>query len=171
MKLTSTLSSRPSPELEVIRLDEEPVLKTGDVRKGVCGFESHGFRSQSADDACRARSEKTTRSCGPAAKAAPPQGDDRWFESTQDHLSSEYANGRAARSAGCVAGSIPASVLARHCSPTAEAVVSKATQCEFESHQCQLKNQTRPRRAATSARHPVTVEIVVSHQIWGAWEG
>ena len=28
---------------------------------------------------------KTTRSCGLAAKAAPLQGDDRWFESTQDY--------------------------------------------------------------------------------------
>ena len=32
------------------------------------------------------------RSCGPAAKAAPLQGDDRWFESTQDYSMPRYAN-------------------------------------------------------------------------------
>jgi hypothetical protein len=36
------------------------------------------------------------RSCGLAAKAAPLQGDERWFESTQDYLAPRYANGRAA---------------------------------------------------------------------------
>jgi hypothetical protein len=30
-------------------------------------------------------STQALRSCGLAAKAAPLQGDDRWFESTQDH--------------------------------------------------------------------------------------
>ena len=31
-------------KLEVIRLDEEPVLKTGGCRNVACEFESHGFR-------------------------------------------------------------------------------------------------------------------------------
>ncbi len=35
----------PQLRTEVIRLDEEPVLKTGG-RTATCGFESHGFRSE-----------------------------------------------------------------------------------------------------------------------------
>ena len=56
----------------------------------------------------------------------------------------------------------------RHRSPTAEAVVSKATECEFESHRCYSTEKICPRRAAWSARHPVTVEIVGSNPIGGA---
>jgi hypothetical protein len=41
--------------------------------------------------------DNTTRSCGLAAKAAPLQGDDRWFESTQDYLGPDTPTGRAAR--------------------------------------------------------------------------
>ena len=36
------------------------------------------------------------RSCGPAARAAPLQGDDRWFESTQDYSGPDTPTGRAA---------------------------------------------------------------------------
>ena len=36
-------------------------------------------------------------SCGLAAKAAPLQGDDRWFESTQDYFGPDTPSGRAAR--------------------------------------------------------------------------
>ena len=36
-------------------------------------------------------------SCGPAAKAALLQGDDRWFESTQDYFGPDTPTGRAAR--------------------------------------------------------------------------
>ena len=35
-------------------------------------------------------------SCGPAARAAPLQGDDRWFESTQDYSGPDTPTGRAA---------------------------------------------------------------------------
>ena len=58
----------------------------------------------------------------------------------------------------------------RHRSPMAEAVVSKATKCEFKSHRCHSTgNTTRPRGAAGSARHPVTVQIVGSNPIGGAF--
>ena len=40
---------------------------------------------------------KYTRSCSPAAKAAPLQGDDRRFESVQDYSRPGYAKGKAAR--------------------------------------------------------------------------
>ena len=36
-------------------------------------------------------------SCGLAAKAAPLQGDERWFESTQDYFGPDTPSGRAAR--------------------------------------------------------------------------
>ena len=85
---------------EVIRPDEEPVLKTGAANHR-CGFESHGFRSR----------EPTTRAHGPTGRhrrrkpeirvrfpVSPlhtipwSSGDDfwptprqRWFESIRDH--------------------------------------------------------------------------------------
>ena len=71
-------------------------------------------------------STQATRSCGLAAKAAPLQGDDRWFESTQDHST-------------------------RHRSPTAEAVVSNTTQCEFESHRCYSGRFTKTRNPSRLA--------------------
>ena len=40
---------------------------------------------------------KRTRSCGPAAKAAPLQGNDRWFDSIRDHFGPDTPTGRAAR--------------------------------------------------------------------------
>ena len=83
-------------------LAKEPVLKTGG------GIQPLVSSSLTASAFWR-------WSCGLAAKAAPLQGDDRWFESTQDHSDTRT----------------------RHRSPTAEAVVSKATECEFESHRCQ----------------------------------
>ena len=58
---------------EVIRPDEEPVLKTGG------GLESLVSSSLTAS-AC----ERNKTSCSPAAKAALLQSADRWFESTQD---------------------------------------------------------------------------------------
>jgi hypothetical protein len=39
---------------------------------------------------------QSIRSCGLVAKAAPLQGDDRWFESTQDYSGPDTPNGRAA---------------------------------------------------------------------------
>ena len=43
------------------------------------------------------------RSCGLAAKAAPLQGDDRWFESTQDYSGPDTPTGRAIRlKPGCL---------------------------------------------------------------------
>jgi hypothetical protein len=109
---------------------------------------------------------KFNRSCGLAAKAAPLQGDDRWFESTQDHLVPSVPMGEQSElSDGCRFDSCLG--VTRHRSPTAEAVVSKATKCEFESHRCHSQFIC-PCRAARSARHPVTMETVGSNPIGGA---
>ena len=76
-------------QTEVIRLDEEPVLKTG-------GGDEPLVSSSLGTAVLRGRlphlsGQSVTRSRGLVAKAAPLQGDDRWFESTRDY-SPWYAN-------------------------------------------------------------------------------
>ena len=52
---------------------------------------------------CKSRWVHLTQSCGLVAKAAPLQGDDRWFESTQDYSGPDTPTGRAIRlKPGCL---------------------------------------------------------------------
>lgn len=130
----STVNQRPAVTTEVNRLDEEPVLKTGNGRKSVVG-------SSPAASAPRC-------SIGPVA----------WRRRQLPYKET-------------IGGSSPpgTTFILRHRSPTAEAVVSKAMKCEFESHRCHSQFTTRPCRAARSARHPVTMEIVGSNPIGSAF--
>jgi hypothetical protein len=72
----------PQLRTEVIRPDEDAVLKTV---------------GRTRDLWVRVPRLPLLQSCGLAAKAAPLQGDDRWFESTQDYFRPGTPTGRAAR--------------------------------------------------------------------------
>ena len=54
---------RAAPNTEVIRLDEEPVLKTGAATIGRCGFKSHGFRCTTKHDGLIVQQEDTGVAC------------------------------------------------------------------------------------------------------------
>ena len=108
------VGSTPTPgtclsQTEAIRLDEEPVLKTGSGA-AACEFESHGlrlvrlgssdasivaFRSAKVRPSAGAKSDITrTQSRGLAAKAALSHGEDRRCESVRDYSTKRTAQVR-----------------------------------------------------------------------------
>ncbi len=89
LKKSKNLSHRKrSLFTEVIRPDEEPVLKTGGGFEAACGFESHGFRSRNKNRSTKLTSEidrKHVWSRGPAAHDSRLTSEQRRFDSFRDY--------------------------------------------------------------------------------------
>ena len=147
------------PQLtEVIRPDEEPVLKTGQRARLACGFESHGFRS--TDPVVQRRrllayTQTTMVRVHPGSLIQTPRYANPaerlglnpsvcGFDSRLGHISKQRLGRQSADHLGLEPGMLWVRVPPE----------------PFTS---------RPRGAVRSARHPVTVEIVGSNPIEDAY--